>query len=118
MQYSCYKSLDSNSKLNISDINSVTIRSKLVSRLLMLLITINMGNVIANELSIHVTESTLSSNINEMRPDQLPLSRLAYGQRNIIKAWFAGSTNRYKHGVLGDSLEASQLIVETNKGNQ
>jgi hypothetical protein len=52
------------------------------------------------------------------RPDQLPQSRVARGNRNIITAWYAGPTDRYRHGVLGDRLEASRLVVETTEGKR
>ncbi len=47
------------------------------------------------------------------QPDQLPHSHIAVGNRNISTAWFAGATDRYRHGVLGDQLEASTLVVNT-----
>lgn len=50
------------------------------------------------------------------RPDQLPHSRVAQGHRDIAAAWLAGATPRYAHAVLGDALEASQLMVETRDG--
>ena len=52
------------------------------------------------------------------KPDQLPLSRVARGHRNITVAWFAGPTDRYRHGVLGDDLEATRLVVETPSGKR
>ena len=52
------------------------------------------------------------------RPDQLPHSRVARGTRDIASAWLAGATDRYAHGVLGDSLEASRLVVETRAGRR
>jgi hypothetical protein len=52
------------------------------------------------------------------KPDQLPLSRIVRGRFNIKVAWLAGPTNRYRHGVLGDDLEASRLVVETHSGKR
>lgn len=52
------------------------------------------------------------------RPDQLPHSRVARGRGDIAAAWLAASTNRYRHGVLGDELEASRLVVETTEGRR
>jgi len=49
-------------------------------------------------------------------PGQLPHSRVARGSRDIAVVWLAGATDRYRHGVLGDDLEASQLMVETRSG--
>lgn len=52
------------------------------------------------------------------KPDQLPLSRVARGHRNITSAWFADPTDRYRHSVLGDDLEAGRLVVETRSGKR
>jgi len=52
------------------------------------------------------------------KPDQLPLSRIARGRLNITAAWLAGPTNRYRHGVLGDDLEAARLVVEIHSGKR
>ncbi|MBI9087337.1 MAG: VCBS repeat-containing protein [Desulfobacterales bacterium] len=52
------------------------------------------------------------------RPGQLPHSRIAQGHGNIAFAWLAGPTDRYGHGVLGDGLEASRLVVETVDGKR
>ena len=37
---------------------------------------------------------------------------------DIASAWYAGPTNRYRHGVLGDAVEASALIVQTPDGKE
>jgi hypothetical protein len=52
------------------------------------------------------------------RPGQLPQSRVAHGYRNITAAWLAAPTDRYRHGVLGDELEAARLVVETRAGKR
>ena len=52
------------------------------------------------------------------KSDQLPHSRVARGDRDIAAAWLAGATDRYGHGVLGDALEASRLVVETRAGRR
>lgn len=46
----------------------------------------------------------------------LPHSEPAIGSQDIRRAWLAGATNRYPHGVLGDRLEAGTLMVETRLG--
>ena len=48
--------------------------------------------------------------------DQLPHSRVTHGSRNIAAAWLSAPTDRYPHGVLGDQLESSTLMVETSTG--
>lgn len=50
------------------------------------------------------------------KPGQIPHSRIATGKNNIATAWFAGETKRYAHGILGDTIEASTLIIETSSG--
>ena len=73
----------------------------------------------------HTAELTLRSvgpppvkNMRTAMPDQIPHSRIAHGSRDITVAWLAGPTDRYRHGVLGDDLEAKQLMVETRSGNR
>lgn len=51
-----------------------------------------------------------------MPEDALPDGRVAYGKRNIARAWLAEPTDRYRHGVLGDAIEAASLIVERRDG--
>ena len=82
------------------------------------LFSISVVMVLSSELTIHFIEPPLQDNILITRPDQLPLSRLVHGHRNIIAAWFARPTDRYRHGVLGDELEASRLVVDTVEGKQ
>lgn len=50
--------------------------------------------------------------------DQLPHSRAAYGQEDIDVAWLAGATGRYRHGVLGDALEAGRLMLRLRDGTE
>jgi hypothetical protein len=45
-------------------------------------------------------------------PEGLADSRVATGGRNITRAWLAQPTTRYTHGVLGDAVEASRLVIE------
>ncbi len=46
----------------------------------------------------------------------LPDSEVTRGKRNIRAAWLAGPTRRYAHGVLGDAIEASRVVVEDRRG--
>ncbi len=50
------------------------------------------------------------------RPDRLPDGIVAHGSKDIAAAWLTGPTERYRHGVLGDAIEASGLTVETQAG--
>jgi hypothetical protein len=51
-------------------------------------------------------------------PGALPDGRLATGSRDVTRAWLAGPTARYAHGVLGDAIEAGLLVIETRDGRQ
>jgi hypothetical protein len=51
-------------------------------------------------------------------PNALPDARIATGRNDIARAWFAGPTTRYSHGVLGDAIEASSLVVENKSGER
>jgi hypothetical protein len=50
--------------------------------------------------------------------DQLLHSRAAYGAKDIEFAWLAGATGRYRHGVLGDALEAGRLMLRLRDGTE
>jgi hypothetical protein len=36
---------------------------------------------------------------------------------DITSAWYEGPTTRYRHGILGDAVEASTLVVESSSGD-
>ena len=44
----------------------------------------------------------------------LPDGKIARGNRNILAAWFADPTPRYRHFVLGSEHEAGTLVVSTS----
>jgi hypothetical protein len=48
----------------------------------------------------------------------LPDGRIATGTRDIARAWLAQPTARYDHGILGNSVEAGSLVVETRGGRR
>ncbi len=48
----------------------------------------------------------------------LPDARVAVGVGKIARAWLAAPTSRYRHGVLGDAIEAGSLIVEHRDGRR
>jgi hypothetical protein len=72
----------------------------------------------AAELKVRSIESSPIVAPASEKPDQLPLSRVVRGNRDIAVAWLAGPTDRYRHGVLGDDLEATRLVVETRSGKR
>lgn len=47
----------------------------------------------------------------------LPHARVARG-REIDRAWLADPTDRYRHGVLGDAIEAGSLVIERRDGSR
>ncbi len=51
-------------------------------------------------------------------PGGLADSRVAVGTGAIARAWLAGPTDRYRHGVLGDAIEAGSLIIVRSDGSR
>lgn len=51
-------------------------------------------------------------------PGGLPDALIQMGEKSgdIGAAWYAGRTNRYRHGILGDAIEGSILRVATSAG--
>lgn len=113
--YEALKSKQGEMKVFSFRIRSVFI---FLSALLLSLFHLNAGTGYSIELKIHAAGPPSIYISATSRPDQLPHSRVARGNRNIIAAWFAGPTDRYRHGVLGDELEASRLVVETVDGKR
>ncbi len=91
-------------------------RAALRFALLALVQALAVAAVPALEIGIREIGAPAPAPATEQRPDQLPGSRVARGERNIAAAWLAGATSRYAHGVLGDGLEASRLVLETADG--
>ncbi len=53
------------------------------------------------------------------RPDDgLPDGRPAFGRGEIAEAWLIAPTERYDHGVLGDTIEAGGLLVRLRDGGE
>ena len=48
--------------------------------------------------------------------NRIPDATIVEGERNIARTWLAGPTTRYPHGILGDDIEATTLVVETRSG--
>jgi hypothetical protein len=48
----------------------------------------------------------------------LPDGVAAIGSRDIARAWLAEPTDRYDHGILGNKIEASSLVIETRDGKR
>lgn len=54
----------------------------------------------------------------ERAPNGLPDGRVAIAENrgDIASAWYSEPTTRYRHGVLGDAIEAGALRIRTNRG--
>jgi VCBS repeat protein len=89
------------------------IGSMIIACILLLSYSFALNPVFAISLEFRKTESVPIQKLEDKKPGQLPQSRIATGKNNILYAWYSGATQRYFHGVLGDSLEATQLNVET-----
>lgn len=70
----------------------------------------------ATELQLQETGPRTTPPYKTPLPQQLPMSRSTSGKNDVKTAWLAKPTSRYKHGVLGDELEAAQLRVITRSG--
>ena len=74
-----------------------------------------------NHYSLHMQagklESTLVSEVEPLEhPDDiLPDGLITLGDSQIQRAWLGGPTDRYDHGVLADSIEASRLYAQINE---
>lgn len=52
-------------------------------------------------------------------PAGLPDGRIATAPKgDIAAAWYAAPTTRYRHAILGDSIEAGTLVIETRDGRR
>ncbi len=92
--------------------------SPLVLLLLFFLFAVVADSAKAQKLAVREVTSIPEIQSNVSEPNQLPHSRIVTGYNNISKAWLGGATSRYPHGILGDSLEASKLFVETSAGKR
>lgn len=88
----------------------------MIRTLLILVVSHTLPQAHATELKLQETSSSSVPAIGTSLPQQLPMSRSASGLNDIKTAWFAKPTSRYKHGVLGDEIEAAQLRVITHSG--
>jgi len=50
------------------------------------------------------------------RPNMLPDGAISVGAKNITAVWLTDPTRRYRHGVIGDAIEAGGLAAETSRG--
>lgn len=60
----------------------------------------------------------LAGQVFAAAPQPIPHGTVASGEADIRSAWLAGPTEDYPHGVLGDAIEASALVVMTRDGQE
>jgi hypothetical protein len=82
------------------------------------LLLVLLSSIQAAELKVAEIAPAPSESPVPEQPGQLPHSQVTTGSRDIAQTWLAGPTDRYPHGVLGDRLEASILVVETRAGQR
>ena len=64
-----------------------------------------------------VTLRAVKSLLPQANPtDLIPHATVTRGTANIAEAWLTTPTNRYGHGVLGDSIEAAAVAVRLRDG--
>ena len=51
-------------------------------------------------------------------PSGIPHMRMAQGKGDIVAAWYAQPTSRYRHGVLGDAIEGGTLVARLANGRE
>ncbi len=69
------------------------------------------GKLAIPDISIPTTTSLAP------RPDDmLPDGEITYGTGGIARAWLTDPTDRYRHGVLGDGIEAGGLALQRPDG--
>ena len=73
---------------------------------LALSLTLALASTAADAMEVEVTR----------HPNMLPDGDIAQGDNDIRSAWLSGPTDRYAHGVLGDSIEAAGLTVALADG--
>lgn len=56
----------------------------------------------------------------EPAPSEIPnmLTAEEPGSSTIVKAWYSQPTGRYRHGVLGDTIEGGALVVQLENGRR
>ncbi|MEP4770954.1 MAG: hypothetical protein ABJY83_23855 [Roseibium sp.] len=68
--------------------------------------------------AIVLTSLTLSGRSNALTDERLPDGEIAVATINgsKISAWYGSPTTRYRHGILGDAVEAGSLHVQIGDG--
>jgi len=64
-----------------------------------------------------VPECRLSNAAESDFPNSLVVS-IENEREGLVAAWYDGATTRYRHGVLGDDVEAGELHVITNRNGE
>lgn len=69
-----------------------------------------------DRIALDIADSPIVSNARP--PDILPDGHVTYTKGHVAKAWLAGETGIYSHGILGDPAEASAIQVMTANGKK
>jgi len=112
------RNMDTNSKNNWHTNNNYSRFIGSIFFLFLMMMSLNITPINAETLNLDKGTVPIKVEAIVTVEDQLPLSRVAQGTQDIHRAWFAGGTKRYAHGVLGDRIEATQLVVETKMGTR
>ena len=91
----------------------MSIKNALIHGLLTSTIASFSGMSQAVDLLLKKVKPVTPEELEATLPDQLPMSRTSAGSNDIKIAWLAKPTARYQHAVLGDGLEAAQLLRRT-----
>ncbi len=78
------------------------------------------GRILAITLvngAINLTLTGIKPKTDTVRPAMLPDGIISYGAGNIRSAWLINPTRRYRHGVIGDAIEAGGVSIESKNGN-
>lgn len=76
------------------------------------------SDALANGWKLSPTDRHIEPGQGAKAPRGLPDGHVATNRRgDIAKAWYEKPTKRYRHGILGDGIEAAVLAVQTRNGS-
>ena len=89
-------------------------RSQVAFLAALLLLAIPPGSTQPRVFTVPAGEPPLTA--TSLPFDALPDTHVGHGSNDIVDAWLAEPTERYRHGILGDYIEAGALRVRTRSG--
>jgi len=75
--------------------------------------------VICTSTGPALAEATMNCSVRNAADSDFPNSlvvNLKADSEGVVAAWYDGATRRYRHGVLGDDIEAGELHIIANNG--